>query len=335
MSNIVFFDLRPWEQEYLQKKLSKYRVQFSTEYAHSADLKPYRTAEVVSIFATSQLTAAVLAKFPKLKLVAARTTGFDNIDLAYCAKHKIKVVNVPSYGENTVAEQAFALLLHLTRKVADGQRRVKAGNWSFNGLQGVDLKGRTMGVIGLGRIGAHTARIAKGFGMNVVAYDVIQHPELAKEIGFRYVLLAELLKVSNVISVHTFLVPETHHLLDRKAFRSMKKGAILINTARGPIVDSAALAEALLSGRLAGAGLDVLEGEEYLRDPQLLAKTKLPAAQIRSLMYAYQLLAMPNVVVTPHNAFNTSEALQRILDTTVVNIKAFAIGKPINLVSTK
>ncbi len=335
MSNIVFFDLRPWEQDYLQKKLSKHRLQFSTEYSHSADLKPYRTANIVSIFSTSKLTAAVLAKFPKLKLVAARTTGFDNIDLDYCAKHKIKVVNVPSYGENTVAEQAFALLLHLTRKVADGQRQVKAGNWSFEGLQGVDLKGRTMGVIGLGRIGAHTARIAKGFGMNVVAYDVIQHPELAKEIGFKYVPLAELLKVSNVISVHTFLVPETHHLLDRKAFMSMKKGAILINTARGPIVDSAALAEALLSGRLAGAGLDVLEGEEYLRDPQMLAKGKLPAAQIRSLMYAYQLLAMPNVVVTPHNAFNTSEALQRILDTTVANIKAFAVGKPTNLVSTK
>lgn len=329
---IAFFDLRPWEEEYLRRKLPGFRTQCTTDYAHLVDLKAYRSAEVVSSFTKSKLGAEVLGKFPKLKLVATRTTGFDHIDLAYCAKRGVAVCNVPSYGENTVAEQAFALLLHLTRKVADGSRRVKAGDWTFDGLQGVDLKGRTMGVIGLGRIGAHTARIARGFGMEVLAYDVIKHPEIAEEVGFRYVELPQLLKASDVVSIHTFLAPETHHLLDRKSIRSMKRGAILINTARGPIVDTAALAEALLEGRLAGAGLDVLEGEEYLANPSLLLEAKLPAAQVRSLMYAYQLLAMPNVVVTPHNAFNTGEAIRRILDTTAANVKAFASGKPKNLV---
>lgn len=331
--SVVFFDLRPWEQEYLQRKLPGYRAQFTADYAHRADLKQYRSAEVVSTFTKSKLGSEVLAKFPKLKMVATRTTGFDHIDLAYCAKRKVIVSNVPSYGENTVAEQAFALLMHLTRKVADAQRRVKAGDWSFDGLQGIDLKGKTMGVIGLGRIGAHAARIARGFGMDVLAYDVIHHPELAREIGFRYVALPELLKSSDVVSVHTFLAPETQHLLDRRAIRSMKRGAILINTARGPIVDTAALAEALLDGHLAGAGLDVLEGEEYLANPSLLTKEKLAATQVRSLMFANLLLAMPNVVVTPHNAFNTGEAIRRILDTTVANIKALATGKPANVVT--
>lgn len=330
--SIVFFDLRPWEQDYLQRKLPGYRAQFTADYAHRADLKQYRAAEVVSTFTKSKLGADVLAKFPKLKMVATRTTGFDHIDLAYCAKRKVVVSNVPSYGENTVAEQAFALLLHLTRKVADAQRRVKVGDWSFDGLQGVDLKGKTMGVIGLGRIGAHTARIARGFGMEVLAYDVLHQPKLAKEIGYRYVSLPELLGASDVVSLHTFLAPETHHLLDRGALRSMKRGAILINTARGPIVDTVALAESLLSGHLAAAGLDVLEGEEYLCEPQLLAGAKLPATQARSLMYAYQLLAMPNVVVAPHNAFNTAEAIERILTTTVGNIRAFVGGKPQNVV---
>lgn len=330
--SIAFFDLRPWEQAYLQRKLPGYRTQFTADYAHLVDLKAYRSAEVVSSFTKSKLGAEVLGEFPKLKLVATRTTGFDHIDLAYCAKRKVAVCNVPSYGENTVAEQAFALLLHLTRRVAEGGRRVKAGDWSFDGLQGVDLKGKTLGVVGLGRIGAHAASIGRGFGMQVLAYDVVQRPELQEQVGFRYVSLPELLKRSDVVTVHTFLSPETHHLLDRKAIRSMKRGAFLINTARGPIVDTAALAEALLEGHLAGAGLDVVEGEEYLANPSLILGAKLPAAQVRSLMYAYQLLAMPNVVVTPHNAFNTGEAIMRILDTTVANIKAFASGKPQNLV---
>ena len=261
MSNIVFFDLRPWEQDYLQKKLSKHRLQFSTEYSHSADLKPYRTANIVSIFSTSKLTAAVLAKFPKLKLVAARTTGFDNIDLDYCAKHKIKVVNVPSYGENTVAEQAFALLLHLTRKVADGQRQVKAGNWSFEGLQGVDLKGRTMGVIGLGRIGAHTARIAKGFGMKVLVFDAFKNQKLAKKLGFKYVALEQLLKNSDIVTLHAPYNKSTHHLINRQNIKKIKPGALLINTARGGLIDTTAIVDALRAGRLGGVGLDVLEDE--------------------------------------------------------------------------
>lgn len=330
---IAFLETAKWEKPYLEAKLRGRKLLFlADELDQLKSLKPLREASVVSVFVNSQVGAPALAQLPQLRLIATRSTGFDHLDLAACAARHVTVANVPSYGENTVAEQAFALLLAVSRRITEANARARDGNWSFDGLQGVDLRGRTIGIVGMGRIGSHSARIARGFGMEVLAYDPHRNPALAKEIGFRYVTLEALLRKSDVVTLHTLLVPATHHLLNRKTIKLMKPGSILINTARGGLVDTAALVAALLRGQLAGAGLDVLEEEELMKDPRQLLTRKLGERQVAEALQSHVLLTLPNVVVTPHNAFNTREAIQRILDTTVANILAFERGKPVNVI---
>jgi D-lactate dehydrogenase len=333
---IAFLETAAWEQPYLAKKLPRPpAVYLPDELDKLKSFAKIADCTVLSVFVNSQVTAASLAKLPKLKFIATRSTGFDHIDLAACAKRGIKVSNVPSYGENTVAEHGFALLLALAHRIPEANARARDGNWSFDGLRGFDLRGKTIGIIGMGRIGAHAAAIAAGFGMQVLAYDPRRNPKLAKQLGFRYVTLRQLLKASDVVTLHTLLTPATRHLLNASTIKLMKPSAVLINTARGGLVDTKALVAALLKGKLAGAGLDVLEEEELMKDPRQLLTRKLSEKQMAEALPSHVLLTLPNVVVTPHNAFNTTEAIQRILDTTVANIKSFVAGKPANLVGAK
>lgn len=331
---IAFLETAPWEKPYLQSKLkNKVVIYLPDELDQLKDFSKIKDATILSIFVNSQVKPEYLQKLPNLKFIATRSTGFDHIDLKACEKNKVAVANVPSYGENTVAEHAFALLLALSHRITEANQRARDGNWSFNGLMGFDLKGRTLGIIGMGRIGSHSARIAKGFGMNVLAYDAFINKPLAKELGFKYVSLSELLKRSDVVTLHTLLTPKTHHLLNRKTIKQMKKGAILINTARGGLVGTKALVEALLKGHLAGAGVDVLEEEDLMKNPKELLTRHFTDKQMSQALESHVLMTLPNVVVTPHNAFNTREAINRILDATLANIKAFQAGRPQNLVS--
>jgi D-lactate dehydrogenase len=289
-------------------------------------------AEILSVFVTSHVGAAELERFPKVKFIATRSTGFDHIDLSECAKRGIKVSNVPSYGENTVAEHAFALLLALSHRIYDSYKQIEQdGKFSTEGLKGFDLKGKTIGLIGLGRIGIHSARIAKGFEMNILACDKFENEQAKNDYGAKYVSLDELLSNSDVISLHMPYMKETHHLINMQNVGKIKKGAYLINTARGGLVDTAALIKGLQNGNLAGAGLDVLEEENFMIDELSLLNNPHPnETSLKTILENHYLIDHPRVIITPHNAFNTQEAIERILNTAIENLRGFANRAVVN-----
>lgn len=291
-------------------------------------------AEIVSTFIFSRLDRTVLERMPRLRLIATRSTGFDHIDIDYCASHGIAVANVPSYGENPVAEHVFALLLAISHRMPEAMDRAQRGHFSPEGLQGFDLAGKTLGVIGTGRIGQHVIRIARGFQMRVLAHDVRAEPRLAAELGFHYTDLPTLYAEADVISLNVPSLPETRHMLSARTFTKMKDGVVVINTARGDLIDTRALIQALNSGKVAAAGLDVLPDEPLIREEaELICSIYCEQHDLRDLVANHVLLRMRNVVITPHSAFNTREAVQRIAETTVENIRAFAEGRPQNLVA--
>ncbi len=290
--------------------------------------------EVLSVFVSHEVKKEHLEKMPNLKLIATRSTGYDHLDIDTAKEMGISVATVPSYGENTVAEFAFALLLALSRRTYESYKQVsETGSFAKNELRGFDLYDKTFGVIGTGKIGMNSVRIAKGFGMKVVAYDVFPKEEESKELGFSYVSLDELLGSSDVISIHTPYNKETHHMINVDNIEKIKKGAYIINTARGGIIETRALIKGLESGIITGAGLDVLEEEGVLGDElQLLEKDHPNADELRTTLLNHYLIDHPNVIITPHNAFNTEEAMKRIIDTTVLNMKSFINGDPVNIV---
>jgi len=330
---IAFFETKSWEKRTLKKSLKGHKIEFFSEPLSAENAKKVRTFDIISVFIYSEITQEVLKKLPSLKLIATRSTGYDHIDLKECKKRKIKVSNVPFYGENTVAEHTFALILALSRNVHKSYIRTQKGDFSIEGLKGFDLKGKTLGVIGAGHIGLHVIKIAKGFGMEVLAYDVHQNKFISEVLDFRYVGLEELLKKSDIITLHVPSLPQTYHLINRKNISLIKKGAILINTSRGEVIETEALIEALDKKILKGAGLDVLEGEEFLKEEKQLLYEKDKIKALKELARDHILLARDNIVYTPHIAFYSQEALERILETTIKNILCFIGGEPQNIVS--
>ncbi|MBU4347993.1 hydroxyacid dehydrogenase [Patescibacteria group bacterium] len=322
---IAFFELKDWEEEIVKQKFSEDDLFFSKEKLESFNIPSQKDFDIISVFVGSVLDKEMLSNFPNLKFVATRSTGFDHIDLAYCKKKGIKVGYVPGYGVNTVAEYAFGLILNLTRKIYQSIDQIKEhGDFSLEGLQGVDIKGKTLGIIGTGRIGKESIKIANGFGMNIIAYDLHPNETHAVEQNYKYVSLEDLLKNSDIITIHAPYTKETHYLINEDNFQLIKKGAFLVNTARGAIVQTEALIVALKSGNLAGYATDVLEDEGEVKDElNYLTKTRLKDDVIKNMLYNHILMEMPNVLITPHNAFNSIEALQRILNTTMENIKGF------------
>jgi D-lactate dehydrogenase len=331
---IVIFESEPREAAAFDALKGKHEVVLTAEPLRADNAAQYADADIVSTFIYSKLGGDVLEKLKALKLIATRSTGYDHIDTGYCAKHGVIVSNVPTYGENTVAEHVFALLLGISHRMREATERARSGRFTPEGLEGFDLQGKTIGVIGTGNIGIHVIRIARGFGMKVLAFDVKPHPPLEAEYGFTYVKMDELLANSDVVTLHVPALPQTEHLIDEKAIAGMKQGAILINTARGSIVDSRPLIEALRAGKLSAAGLDVLPDEPLIREEaQLISSIYANQQDIRELVADHILLTMPNVIVTPHSAFNTREAIQRIVTTTVANIVSFLDGAPVNVVA--
>lgn len=325
---IAFYGLWPELQKYTRSQLAGFPCSLRAEKISLDNLDP--KTEILGVFVEAPVTKQIIAKLPKLKLIAAMSTGYDHIDLKECKKRKIIVANVPTYGENTVAEHTMALILGLTRKLFQSVKRVKEGVYDFHGLRGVDLKGKTLGVIGTGHIGLHVIRMAEGFEMKIIAYDKFPNQDAAKKMHFTYTTLPKLLAESDITTLHAPLFKETHHLINKKNIKKIKKGALLINTARGALVDPEALVWALQNNHLAGAGLDVLEDEQLMQDEdKMLSCTD---CQIRTSLMNNMLIDHPNTIITPHNAFNSTEALQRIIDVTVENIKEFINGKPRNVI---
>lgn len=303
-------------------------LRHSTEDWTSAIVQLPAETTVLSVDHTVPVNEDMLKKLPNLKAVVTRSTGYNHIDLNIAAQKGIVVSNVPSYGEHTVAEFAFTLLLALTRKLRSAIKQIESGDMDYSQLQGTDLAGKTMGVIGTGKIGSNTLRIAHGFDMKLLGYDPYPNQQLVSNYDVKYVSLVDLLRQSDVVSLHAPSTPDNIHIIDSEALRLMKPSALLINTARGDLVDTGALVEALSEAQIAGAGLDVIEGENLLDiDEEMKFINSRPHK--RELVLAADqaiLLRMPNVICTPHNAFNTVGALERIRQTTAENIESFMSG---------
>ena len=330
---IVVFEIEPREEAAFGRFAADHDVVFTEEPLRADSAARFADAEIVSPFIYSTLDSGTLQHLPSLRLIATRSTGFDHIDTRYCAAHDIVVCNVPRYGENTVAEHVFALLLAISHRLPEAVERARSGHFSPEGLQGFDLENKVLGVVGTGSIGRHVIRIAKGFSMDVIAFDTRPDTALAESAGVRYAPLEDVLGQADIVTLHVPATAETHHLLSQRQFEQMKDGAVLINTARGNLIDTRALIEALRSGKVAAAGLDVLPDEPLIREEaELICSTFGEKHDLRELVANHVLLQMPNVVVTPHSAFNTREAVHRIVETTAVNIAGFIDRHPQNIV---
>ena len=322
---IGFFEIEQWEADYVKQRLSGIEFFFSEEKLNKDNLPSQKDFDAVSVFVGSDVKKEVIDNFPNLKLLTTRSTGFDHIDLNEVKNKSVRTGYVPGYGDNTVAEFAFALLLNFSRKIFEAVRRVKQDeNFSFDGLQGFDLNGKTIGIVGIGRIGKFMIKIAKGFGMNVLAYDVYPNEALAKEMEFSYASLDDLLANSDVISLHIPYTEANHNFIDSEKIKKMKKGAVLINTARGGLVKIEDVVKSLIDGTLGGYCTDVLKEEGIIKDERAFLLYGHPGEHnLKAVIADHVLMEMPNVIVTPHNAFNTKEALMRILDADIENIKSF------------
>lgn len=323
----AFFGLERWEQDLIRKNLRGYNIRFFDKSLSEENVAKIADVEILGIFIYSKITPTILDRLPRLRIITTLSTGFDHIDIEECKRRKITVCNVPIYGENTVAEHTFALILALSRKVFQSIERTKKGDFDYEGLTGFDLKGKTLGVVGTGHISAHVVRIAYGFEMKILGYDLNQNPELVDRYGLKYVSLDDLIRQSDIISLHLPLNDKTRHIMDKKRISLMKPSALIINTARGGLIDTDALVYSLQKGKIAGAGLDVLEEENDIKEErQLISSESDQAHNLQILLANHILFRMDNVVVTPHNAFNSVEALRRIIDTSIQNIKDFYKG---------
>lgn len=326
--NILYLHKEDWEKDYIGDKLAGNNIYFAKSFEETP-AEVLNSTEILSVFVSHQCKTEEMDKLPNLKLIAARSTGFDYVDAVAARERGIEVVYVPSYGENTVAEFAFALLLSLSRKIPEAHEQVtETGSFAQADLRGFDLAYKTMGVIGTGRIGSHTIKMAKGFDMEVVAYDPFPKTGLDQELGFRYVGFEELLSLSDVITLHAMLSDATRHMINEESIKHIKRGATLINTARGGLVQTSALVKALEEGILSSAGLDVLEEEGDMSDEMNLLTNPHPKLEeLQNVLANNYLINHPRVIVTPHIAFNTTEAVNRILKTTIENINAFISGE--------
>ena len=271
----------------------------------------------ICIFVNDVLDAAIIETLVGygVRLVALRSAGFNNVDLVAAQEHGLTVVRVPAYSPHSVAEHTVALLLDVNRKIHRAYNRVREGNFSLEGLLGFEMRERTVGIIGTGKIGAAVAEIMLGFGCNVIAYDIRPNP-VCLEMGVEYTSLAKLLADADIISLHSPLTPQTYHLIDAEAIAQMKTGVTLVNTSRGALVDTLAVIDGLKSGKIGYLALDVYEEEEDLFFEDLSDKL------IQDDVFA-RLLTFPNVLITGHQAFFTREALWTIADTTMANIAEF------------
>jgi D-lactate dehydrogenase len=342
---IYFVDTEPAEQEYYREGLASHDLRFVERLEEVGE-----DVEIMSIFINSRVAADFLSGHPRLRLIATRSTATDHLDLPACRERKVLVANVVDYGFTTVAEHTFALILALSRRLREVMLSPDGGRFSYEATRGFDLAGKTLGIVGMGRIGQRVAELAHAFQMAVLAYD-IEHPSaLERALDFKFVPLETVLRESHIISLHAPLTAETYHILNRESLAKCRPGVLIVNTARGALIETQALREALDSGQVGGAGLDVLQDERVMRQSvsniiaaDIVRHLRSDASaqdardservrELQELMLGDAVLARSNVVFTPHVAFNSVEATERMLKMTVENIGAFAAGRQITTV---
>jgi D-lactate dehydrogenase len=323
MSTIAVFDAKPYDIAYLKPAATPKHSLVFHEFRLMPDTAALaKGADAVCIFVNDLADRACLRLLREagVRHVALRCAGFNNVDLAAAKELGLTVSRVPAYSPHAVAEHTIALLLTLNRKIHRAHNRVRELNFSLNGLVGFDLYGKTAGILGTGKIGRITAQILRGFGVRVLAYDVFRDEAWAAANGVTYTSMEEILPLADIISLHTPLTPETHHLINAKSLAQTKPGVFLVNTSRGKLIDTPALIHALKAQKLGGVALDVYEEEAgvFYEDlsGQMLADDELS-----------RLLTFPNVLITSHQAFMTQEALTQIAQVTVTNITRLAAGE--------
>lgn len=315
---LSFFNLSDNKKEIIKEKFNNFDLKFFDDSINKTNISEFSDSEIICICPKSNVNKMILEKCKNLRYVVTRSTGFDHIDSEYCKGNNIKIKNTVKYGGRTVAEYQFALILSLTRKIIQAQERVKNKSFSKDNLQGFDLYGKTIGVIGCGNIGKNVIRIANGFGMNVLVYTRTINKELETKMNFKYVSLEEIYLNSDVVSINIPITEETYHLIDKESFNKMKNNVLLINTSRGKIINTDDLISAIENKKIAGAALDVIEGEKFLKGDFLDIDSNEKELIVKNLE---RLLNFENVIITPHNAYNTKEAVDRIFEETIQNIK--------------
>jgi D-lactate dehydrogenase len=322
-------------QQHLRSLLPEIELVFCDRLASVPD-----SARFLTISLQERIDRIFLDAHPHLEIIASRSTSLDHVDLEACEEQDVEVSNVRDYGENTVAEHTFALLLALTRKLRQCYDSVQHGRVRPEQLRGTDLFGKTIGILGCGRVGLHVIRLAGGFRMRVLAYDSNPQPFYTEVLDFQYASLEKILAESDVISLHLPLNPNTRHLINASTLAQCKRGVLLLNTARGGLIELGAIEEALQSGHVGGLGLDVLEDESVFHaraskilGQQILQRVRVsgeeggsPASsrleEIRGVIRHHQILQNPNVIFTPHIAYNSHEATRRICELTARHLRS-------------
>ncbi|MFA5039051.1 MAG: 2-hydroxyacid dehydrogenase [Candidatus Omnitrophota bacterium] len=322
-SKIAFFDTKPYDRFFFDQANKKHHfsIQYIESHLSSATAILAKNCPVVCIFVNDIVDERLLNTLHEagVRLIALRSAGYNNVDFR-AAYGKIHIVRVPAYSPHAVAEHAVALMLSLNRKTYKAYDRTRDSNFSIQGLLGFDMYAKTAGVIGTGAIGKELIKILKGFGMEVLAYDVRPDRDFSREIGFSYVSLKDLYRKSDIISLHCPLSKETYRMINAKTIARMKEGVMIINTGRGKLIDTRSLIEALKKGRVGYAGLDVYEEEsEYFFED---FSTQVIADDVLA-----RLLTFPNVLVTSHQGFFTREALTNIASVTLQNVDDFIHGR--------
>lgn len=317
--SVAWFDAEDWEKEYLQDNASDLEIEFFDESLTPETVQKAEGFDAVAVFVDSRVNKEVIEGLDS-DLVACRSTGYDHVDLEAAKDNDVDVCNVPQYGGSTVAEHTFGLMLSLSRKIYDAIRKVDEGTFDHEGLRGTDLHGKKLGIIGTGSIGQNVIQVAKGFGMEVVAYDPYGKDELEEQLGFMYVSLEDLLSQSDIVSLHCPLTDSNRHMLSEEEFELMED-TLLVNTARGGLIDTEALINALEDGSVSAAGLDVLEEECYMEEDIEVMGDLGDECDLELILEDHMLMERNDVLVTPHNAFNSVEAMHRIVDATLDNIR--------------
>lgn len=320
---ITCFDAHAFEKEFLLKAAAgKHHIQFLKLQLTTETVDLAKGADALLLFVNDDGSAPILEKLHSfgIRYIALRSAGFNHIDLAKAKELGIRVANVPAYSPYAVAEHTVALMLALNRKLTKAHNRIRESNFSLTGLVGFDMNGKTAGIIGTGKIGSVVAKILNGFGCRLLGYDILPNMTLAERYGLRYVDLPTLYKESDIITLHTPLLPSTKYLINEETIKLMKEGVMLINTSRGGLVKTSAVLAGLKSGKIGYFGIDVYEEEKgiffYDRSNQVLQDEILA-----------QLMVFPNVLITSHQAFLTDTALRNIAETTFESINAWAEGK--------
>ncbi|WP_228851157.1 2-hydroxyacid dehydrogenase [Aegicerativicinus sediminis] len=320
---IAVFSSKPYDQEYFEKHRKEHDFDFvffeASLNQNTANL--CNGFDVVCVFVNDKIDKETIKKLAKCNvgLIALRCAGYNNVDLEEAISNGIKVVRVPAYSPEAVAEHALALILTLNRKTHKAYNRIREGNFSLNKLIGFNLHNKTVGVIGTGQIGATFLKIMKGFGCKLIAYDLYPNEDL-KSIGVDYLSLKDLFKSADIISLHCPLNPDTKHIINKNSVDQMKDGAMVINTSRGGLIDTADVIEALSHRKIGYLGIDVYEQEENIFYKDL-------SESIINDDYILRLNSFPNVLITSHQAYFTKEAMDEITTTTLNNIKAFKNGE--------